>query len=197
MNTVSLNKPHQKIGKILKVYREKLNQKQGQIARKAGISTSMLSQIERSVVSPSIETLCNVCDALGLDVTQLFSSILEKSAVRIHHADERLKTERKGVVYEQLAVSPDMTHPAEMFSLEIAPGQIVGFPENGHEGVEMGFVLCGEAVLKVNDQEYCLKNGDSVTFNATLIHGLENRGVIPFRAIWNVLPPHKDLLGIE
>ena len=57
MDTVALKQIVPKIGKILKVFREKTGQNQGDIASKAGISISMLSQIERGMVSPSIETL--------------------------------------------------------------------------------------------------------------------------------------------
>jgi transcriptional regulator with XRE-family HTH domain len=52
MNKVLLNQ----IGRMLKLYREKTGRNQGEIATQAGISISMLSQIERGMVSPSIDT---------------------------------------------------------------------------------------------------------------------------------------------
>jgi transcriptional regulator with XRE-family HTH domain len=197
MNTVLLNKPHKGIGVILKAYREKTGLNQAEIAKKAHISTSMLSQIERSVVSPSIDTLFSVCNALGLDITHLFRSISDKQQVRVLHKGERLKNTSDGIQYEQLVVNVDAAFPAELFLLEIAPCQKVGLSENGHEGTEMGYVLYGTALLVVDGKEYILKEGDSVVFNASLPHGLENTGTEPFKAVWNALPPHKDYLEID
>ena len=121
MNTVLLNKPHSRIGVILKAYREKKGLNQAEIAKRAGISTSMLSQIERSVVSPSIETLFAVCSSLGMDITHLFRTISDRHQVRIMHKGERLRNAADGVCYEQLVVNLDAATPAEMFLLEVAP----------------------------------------------------------------------------
>jgi len=192
-----LNKPHKKIGVILKAYREKTGLHQFEVAKRACISTSMLSQIERSAVAPSIDTLCAVCDALGMDIAHLFRSISDKQQVRIHRRGERLKNTERGVRYEQLVVNMDMAFPAEMLLLEVAPHQKIGLSEHGHEGTEMGYVLAGSALLVVNGMEYILKCGDSVVFNASLPHSLENTGAVPFKAVWNALPPHKDYLEIQ
>lgn len=197
MNTVLLNKPLGKIGLILKTYREKIGLNQSLAAKRAGISTSMLSQIERSVVSPSIETLMAVCGALGMDVVHLFRIITGQDAVHIYHKGERLKHDGGGIKYEQLAVSREHAHPGEMFLLKVAPHETVGMSEKGHEGVEMGYVFSGAALLLVNGKEYVLKKGDSVTFNSSHPHSLQNRGKVVFTAIWSALPPHKDYLEIE
>jgi len=197
MDTVLLNKPHEKIGVILKAYREKTGLHQAEIAKRANISTSMLSQIERSVVAPSIDTLCGVCDALGMDISHLFRSISDKHQVRVLRKGERLKNSEHGVRYEQLVVNADAAFPAEMFLLEVAPRQKIGLSAHGHEGTEMGYILTGTALLVVNGREYILKRGDSVVFNASLPHSLENIGAVPFKAVWNALPPHKDYLEIE
>ena len=106
MNTVLLNKPHRKIGIILKAYREKTGLNQAEIAKRAHISTSMLSQIERAVVSPSIDTLYAVCNALGMDITHLFRSISDTHQVRVRRKGERLKNSGNGVRYEQLVSTP-------------------------------------------------------------------------------------------
>ena len=197
MNTVLLNNPCGNIGRVIKTYREKTGLKQATLAKKAGISTSMLSQIERSAVSPSIETLFVVCDALGLDIAHLFSIIRGSTSVRVFHKGERLKTDNSGVHYEQLALSGDAMHPIEMFLLKVEPKQTVGFSRSGHEGIEMGYVLSGSAMLVVDSTEHDIKKGDSVTFSSALPHSLKNGGTTIFKAVWNVLPPHKDYLDLQ
>lgn len=194
MNTVQIKSPVSEIGKILRLFRGKIGKNQGEVAAKAGISTSMLSQIERGAVSPSIDTLINVCAALDMDAAELFRRVSPGVPVRVHRAGKRLSTNSRGVRFEQLAVSGDAAHPAEMLLLEIAPGREAGMSGNGHEGVEMGYVLSGSAVLVVNNEEIVVAEGDSVSYNSHLPHKIFNKGDKLFRAVWNALPPHKDYL---
>ncbi len=182
------------IGNILKRYREKIGKNQGDIASQAGISISMLSQIERGVVSASIDTLCGVCTALGLEIAELFRRVAPETPVRIKRPGERLSSQHDGVLFEQLAVSAQSNLPAELLLLEVMPGKRIGLSQNGHEGVEMGYVREGCALLTIAGIDYSLGTGDSVSFNATLPHSLVNHGNKIFKALWAALPPHKDYL---
>jgi transcriptional regulator with XRE-family HTH domain len=194
MNEAPLKSVLPEIGKILRLFREKINKKQGDVAHRAGISTSMLSQIERGAVSPSIDTLVSVCMALELDVADVFRRISPEAPLRIHSRGKRLFTAARGVRFEQLCRSADASHPAEMLLMEIAPGKQAGVSGNGHEGVEMGYVLEGNATLVVNATEFELQEGDSVSYNSHQPHKLVNRGKTVFKAVWNALPPHRDYL---
>ena len=194
MNKVLLKSTVPIIGTILKRYREKMRKNQGDIASNAGISISMLSQIERGVVSPSIDTLCCVCTALGLEISELFRRITPKTPVRIKRTGERLTIRHDGVFFEQLSASVQSNFPAEMLLIEVLPGKQIGLSGSGHEGVEMGYVLEGSALLTVEGEDFPISKGDSVSFNATLPHGLVNNGKKSFKAIWTALPPHQDYL---
>jgi transcriptional regulator with XRE-family HTH domain len=194
MNEVLLKSVVPSIGTILKVFREKTRKNQGEVAAKAGISTSMLSQIERGVVSPSIDTLCGVCKAVGMDIADLFRRISPDSPVRRFKAGQRLSTQHHGVLFEQLAASTQAGYPAEMFLLEVKPGKRVGLSGSGHEGIEMGYALEGEAIVTVEGIDYTISAGDSISFNSNLPHSLINEGKKVFRAVWTALPPHKDYL---
>ena len=176
------------------MFREKTRKNQGQVATKAGISISMLSQIERGVVSPSIDTLFCVCQAVGMDIAELFRRISPDTPVRLMRAGQRLSTKHNGVLFEQLAVSVSAGYPAEMFELEVKPGKRIGLSGSGHEGIEMGYALEGSAVLTVDGIDYKIGKGDSVSFNSNLSHSLVNEGRKIFRAVWTALPPHKDYL---
>jgi transcriptional regulator with XRE-family HTH domain len=185
-----------RLGRILKTYREKTGRNQGDVASKAGISVSMLSQIERGMVAPSIETLMMVCSVLDLDAGHLFRLVAaDEHPVRILHSGERLRNEVGGVRYEQLMTSTQGSWQSEMFLLEVASGCSTTFSGGGHEGVEMGYVLDGEAVLTVDANEYAVCRGDSIHFSSHLPHQLRTSGKKVFRAIWSISPPHVDYLG--
>jgi transcriptional regulator with XRE-family HTH domain len=196
MNTILINNVISRLGAILKTYREKTGRNQADVASKADISVSMLSQIERGMVAPSIETLLMVCAALDLDASHLFRMIAaDEHPVRVLRKGERLRNEVGGVHYEQLMTSAHGGWQAEMFLLEVAPGCGTTFNGGGHEGTEMGYVLDGDAVLTVDANDYPVRRGDSIYFSSHLPHQLRNRGKKLFRAVWSISPPHVDYLG--
>lgn len=196
MITAKLKSLPTDIGRIVRLVREKTGRNQGEIADQAGISVSMLSQIERGVVSPSIETLIAVCASLDLDTAELFNRLSPRDPVRLLHAGKRLSTHSRGIRYEQLATSADASYPSEMFLMEVAPGAAAGMSDRGHEGIELGYVLEGSAKLTVDKTELAISAGDSVSFNARLPHRLENSGKMPFRSVWTAAPPHKDYFEV-
>jgi transcriptional regulator with XRE-family HTH domain len=194
MNTVILNNMVSQIGQMLRVYREKKRQNLREIADLARISVSMLSQIERGKVTPSIDTLFAVCEALEFDIVDLFRHISRRQSVAIRHQGGRLVTGGPDVVYEQLITSPERSVPAELLRFEVAPGKTAGLSGKGHEGIEMGYVLAGEAKLTVGSENYELSAGDSIAFYSHLPHTLTNNGTKSFIAIWGAIPPHRDYL---
>lgn len=195
MHSSTLNDRRAEIGRILKLVREHTGRHQAQVAESAGISPSMLSQIERGGVAPSIDTLFQLCAALDIEVAELFRRVSPGKPVRVVGKSSRLRSSSEaGIVFEQLVASAASAYPAEMYQLEIAAGKQAGISGRGHEGVELGTVLCGQARLTVDGAEHLLGEGDSVSFSSLLPHRLENAGPRVFRAVWVVMPPHRDLL---
>ena len=74
-----------------------------EVAARAGVSESMVSQIERNRVSPAIDTLLTLADVLEIDLEYLFSDYRRERSVQIVRAGERTRFSRPGVVYERLA----------------------------------------------------------------------------------------------
>lgn len=185
------------LGRILRLFREKSGRNLSDIAPRAGISVSMLSQIERGIVSPSIDTLCMVCHALDIDMTELFRRLSPTEPVRIHKGGERLKMENNGVRYEQLMTNQTSAFPAELFCIEVKPGCATAMSGGGHEGTEIGYVLEGSARLTVGEEEYVISVNDSLCFSAYMPHRLANIGKKLFRAVWSISPPHVDYLKTE
>ncbi len=185
------------LGRLLRIYREKSNRHLGEIAEKAGISISMLSQIERGKVSPSIDTLVMVCRAQDIDIGELFRRLSPDVPVRLHKSGERLKLERNGIRYEQLMTTQVSAFPIELFLIEIGVGCATEMSGGGHEGVEMGYVLQGSALLTVGGADYRIDDYDSVYFSANLPHRIINRGRRLFKAVWSISPPHVDYLRME
>ena len=184
-----------KFGDKLRAVRERRSLTLKDVAEKTGISESMVSQIERNRVSPAIDTLLSIADALDIDFEHLFSDYRRERAVRIVRAGERSSFSRPGVVYERLAqlegIVPGIDG-IEAYQVELEPGAKTGNNEYGHRGSELGLVMEGRAELSIGNEVYSLEIGDSVSFASDFPHILANAGETGLRLFWVITPPKNE-----
>ena len=133
-------------------------------AQLTGVSKSMLGQIERGDVNPTISVLWKIANGLKIS----FSALLERaeggtSVVRAAEASPLLEDAGN---YRNYPVFPfDETHP---FELEAAP-HLPGTEESIT-------VFSGDAAVSVDGTDYPLGPGDSIRFAADRPHGYRNAG---------------------
>ncbi|WP_238006336.1 cupin domain-containing protein [Dactylosporangium sp. AC04546] len=187
------------------------------LAEKVGVSASMLSLLENGRSRSSIPTLYAVVEALDMSMDELFSSKpapAEPARVRpaspvaspsgggpsaqspsagsselmVVRADNRRRIEMEsGVVWEQLGHNDD--DGVEFMLVTYPPG--ASSSDSGryqrHNGLECAHVMQGELTCKVAFEEVTLHAGDSITFDSSRPHLLENNGTVDMRAVWLVL----------
>ena len=178
-------------GEKIRSVRERRSLTLREVAERAGVSESLVSQIERNRVSPAIETLLALADALDIDLEYLFADLKRDRALKMVRKNERSSfTTRPGVRYERLAqVEEQGRDGIEAYEITIAPGAQTGNTEYGHPGWELGIVQSGQAQLTIGNQSYTLKQGDSVSFKADSPHILANPGNKPLLMFWVMTPP--------
>ncbi|HPQ54619.1 MAG TPA: cupin domain-containing protein [Spirochaetota bacterium] len=163
------------------------------VAEKVGVSESLISQIERNRVSPSIDTLFSIVDVLGVDPDYLFRDYRQARKVNIVRSDERRTVVTEGVAYSQLSVLHefDNEYAIEAFHMEIDAGGEKGSSDYGHPGMELGYILEGKGELVYGTETYPLRKGDSVSFSSDIPHVLRNTGKGRLTAMWVITPPRK------
>lgn len=179
------------IGRKLRGIRERKGLTLKNLAEMTDLSESLLSQIERGRVSPSLDSLMSITGALQLDPEYLFRDLKRNKAVSVVRGDRRNSRTIEGVVYEQLSIIGNETsqHVSEAVLLEIPPGQEKRSPDYGHGGTELGFILEGSGSFTYGTESYELEAGDSISFAADLPHALNNQGAGPLKALWVLTPP--------
>ena len=182
-----------KFGEKLRAVRERRGYTLKDVAKRASVSESLVSQIERNKVSPSVDTLLLIADVLDIDYEYLFSDYRQKRRVSIVKASERDSIRRNKVTIHQLSFTDEVSeNPAiEAFLLEIEETGETGDREYGHAGREFGIILEGQAELIYGDETYELDRGDSISFPSNIPHLLKNTGNHVLTAIWVVTPPRK------
>lgn len=180
-----------KFGEKLRTVRERKKLTLKDVAGKAGVSESLVSQIERNKVSPSTETLLLIADVLEIDYEYLFSDYRQKRKVAIIRYEDRDTINRSKMIIQQLSTAgagrADQAIGA--FLLQIEAGGEKGDPEYGHSGWEFGVILKGRAQLNYGNKTYNLYEGDSVSFPSDIPHLFKNSGPDTLEAIWVVAPP--------
>ncbi|WP_208877298.1 helix-turn-helix domain-containing protein [Streptomyces armeniacus] len=159
------------------------------LAKATGLSRSYLSNVEHNKNSPTISTLRTILDALGVTLSQLFRTV-EGERHAVTRPDQRVVIARTGndaVRYELL--NPNPHGRLESMIMEVAPGASSGGHPHTHAGEEVGLILSGELDYWVDGVHYALREGDAVSFDATLPHRYANPGNVPSVSVWTVTPP--------
>lgn len=191
-NTRQKKSPY-RFGEKLRMVRERKGYTLKVVASQAGVSESLVSQIERNRVSPAIDTLLALADVLDINPEFLFEEFRRGRPVKIIRSKERRKIEEGAVIYEELAKPAETngTYSMESFIITIPPGEHTHRGSYGHLGQELGFIIEGKASLKYENETYNLEAGDSISFSASVPHTLQNMENITLRALWVVNPPQR------
>jgi len=178
-------------GEKIRSVRERRSLTLRDVAERAGVSESLVSQIERNRVSPAIDTLFGLADALEIDFEYLFADLKRDRTLKIVRKKERSSfTTKPGVRYERLAQVEEQSRDGiEAYEITIAPGANTGNSEYGHPGWELGMVEAGQAELTMGNQTHILKPGDSISFRADSPHIISNSGATLLRMFWVITPP--------
>ena len=178
------------LGTRIKSLRSERGLQQRQLAEKADLTPSMVSQIESGRLTPSLHALGRVAAALGVPIATLFDGQPEGSIVVSRKKDYPVvsfdgSSERWAVLGAGLfqgkirAVVSTLGPRAPGVTTEkvvIKPGQMKLF-----------YVLTGRVGLHYNGERHVLEAGDSALLDGGTSHGWENLGSKPAQALWVIL----------
>ena len=158
------------------------------VAERAGVTESFLSQVERDVTSPSIATVQRIARALDLSIAQLFSEDGDSGRVVRRDARRRVAYPGLGAVDEFL--TSNMAGRLQVIMSTIEPGGGSGVEPYTHDSdEEVVVVLAGVLDLWVNDEHHVLGEGDAITFPSRLPHWNANHGDGPVTLLFCLTPP--------
>ena len=189
------------IGSSLRAQREQLGLTLREVARRIGVSASLISQIERDKVNPSVSTLYALVRELGLSMGDLFAADGEAAADRapsggpgpaVRPDDRLLINLASGVTWERLTPTGD---PGVEFLHVVYDVGSESCPEDSlvtHGGREYGYVVSGRLGIRIGFDEYSLEPGDSISFDSSSPHRLWAMGDAPVTAIWFVVGRQSD-----
>jgi transcriptional regulator with XRE-family HTH domain len=183
-----------------------------ELARRVGVSASLISQLENARTQASVGTLQALASELGITMEYLFAAAeaddpstgtdaLRRHDILAEHflpggpagpvilrqGGRRSLEMETGVVWEQLST--------------LMPGLVdailATYPPGGsssssgrlmrHNGAEYGYLVEGTLTLSLGFDQYELSAGDSFSFDSTEPHLYVNNGDTPAKGVWVVV----------
>jgi len=191
------------LGSRLREERERARISQRELARRLGVSASLISQIESGQSKPSVSTLYAIVTELDVSLDDVF---------RVHDDELSIAT-AVGAESESTVVARPVVHPTERHVVELDSGVIwerltshehedvdflhVIYDVGGssasderlmrHPGREYGYVLSGRLGVRLGFERHELGPGDSIAFDSTTPHRLWNLGDEAVHGVWFVV----------
>ena len=178
------------LGERIKGLRAERELQQRQLAEKADLTPSMVSQIESGRLTPSLHTLGRIAVALGVPIAALFDGQPAGSIVVTRRKDYPVvsfdgSTERwavlgaglfQGKIRAVVSTLGPRAKGVKTDKVVIDPGQMKLF-----------YVLEGKVALHYNGEAHQLEAGDSAYLDGGTPHGWENLGPRSAKALWVIL----------
>ena len=177
------------IGSVLQACRGEKNISLRQLAEKTGLTASMLSQIERNLVNPSINTLKVIAAALEIPMYKFFMNAGAGKDLVVRR-DARItlgRPETEDIVYELLTAN--VSGSIEFCMMHIPAKNASYNVESVHKGEEVAYVVQGCITVYINDAPYELKTGDSVLIPPGSVHRWQNSADAEAQVLFAVTPP--------
>jgi len=163
------------LGERLKVIRKRHAMSQRELAKRAGVTNSTISMIEKNTVSPSFSSLLKVLKGFPMSVEEFFTLDLVKSNQVVFPVDEQADMLAQGVALKLIGHNiPD--RGLSMLRETYPPGADTGEEMIKYDGEEAGTVIEGEIELTVDYKIYHMQAGDGYFFRTNLPHRFRNLG---------------------
>lgn len=184
------------LGRTARRLRESQNLTLADVAGRAGISSAMLSRLETGRVSPSLETIVALSQALGVTASILMQRVgSDDGGAQLIRAGEGLETVRSGTrrghTYHLLAAQRGPRKVFEPFLVTFTDRSEI-FPGFQHPGIEFIHMLSGIIHYRHGRHTYVLKPGDTLTFRGDVPHGPERLEKVPIRMLSLIIYNSED-----
>ncbi len=169
-----------RIGAKIRELRRRKSMGLVQLGGHTGLSSGMLSKIERGQLFPTLPTLLRIALVFGVGLDHFFADSETRTRMAVVRKKDRLR----------LPDSPDAKEPAYFFESLDFPvtdrkmeAYFAEFPVGGqrsaphrHDGAEVIYVLRGQVVVSVADEPVELGEGDAMYFDPSAPHSYAQKG---------------------
>ena len=181
------------LGKKIKEARKERGLSIKELAKMVDVSSSLLSQIERDLANPSLNTLRSISNQLEIPMFSLFeerdklTTMVVRSSDRIRIIDGRSSSDEFEQGYDLL--SPDLKGAIQMCEMSLGPYQYNSDKLDKHQAEEVAICTEGRIELYLEKEVIQLEKGDSVRISNGTPHRWKNPSNEKCAIIFAMTPP--------
>ena len=176
------------IGPKLRALRLKKKMGLVQLGKHTGLSSALLSKVERGRLFPTLPTLLRISLVFGVGLEYFFSEAREKPVLAVVRKSERVRFPenpdgRPSSYSFECLDFPATERKMNAYYVEfeqVRPGDV---ESHAHPGAEMLYVLRGKVAVTFGGEDHELHEGDSMYFESTRAHSYRRVGAASAAAI--------------
>ena len=176
------------IGSRLRRLRKRSGISQRELAKKSGVTSSMISLIETDSTNPSVGTLKNILDGLSMQLSDFFAMTDEPEQKVFYTPEDLVEIAGGRISYRQVGANL-RGRGLQILHERLAPGADTGRSMLSHNAEEGGVVIRGKVELTVGSQKRTLKAGDAYYFDSKIPHRFRNIGDEECEVVSACTPP--------
>lgn len=161
-----------------------------EVAEKTGVAQATLSRIETGTMLGTVESHERIAEVIGVGLAELYAGV-DRRYDQISHLTK--EAERKVVHHGkntqiELLTSESSKKKITPLLITLQAGASTASEQNERGVEKFLYLLDGEVKVKVDREEYLLKAGETLYFDASLPHQITNEKQKPVRVLAAVSP---------
>lgn len=164
------------MGRNIKNIREQKKITLDAAAKLTGVSRSMLIQIEKGEVNPTISILWKIANGYKVSFTSLLKYDNASLVIRSEEVVPLIENDEKYINYPAFPFQEDKQF--ETYRIEIKEGGYLQAQPHLDGAEEYITVFDGEVEITADAETFQLKRGDSLRFKADVPHSYKNTGTV-------------------
>ena len=181
------------VGAALQGLRQRQRLSLDELSRRAGVSKSMLSQIERNLANPTVAVLWRLANALGVPLGDLLAGGAPAKpdtgiTLVAPHAIPALRSP-DGHCALRILGPIDLAGGFEWYELSVEPGGVLASEPHEAGTQEHLSVLSGALTVRSGSDERRVRHGETARYAADVAHAISNAGKTPASALLVVVHP--------
>jgi transcriptional regulator with XRE-family HTH domain len=174
-------------GRRLNKRRKEMNLSLRDLAARTQLTASFLSQVERGITNPSLNSLQRIAEALNVPLLFFLSEDQHKSRVVRAQNRPEMTFSDSTIVYELL--TPDLSGKFEVVSGILKPGTENIVRRLSVDTEEFIIVIEGSLLVGLVDEDFVLNSGDTIYFDGSALRRLTCASSEEVRWISVITPP--------
>lgn len=176
------------LGMRLKDFRTKRGLSQTELAKLVGVTPSTISQVESSLIYPSLPALLKMAEVLAVDISSFFQESVDIARRVIFPFAEAVEVKFSDLPEDSIQASlltpVDYEPKAEPYLIEIPPNKTLPAHFFIHKGEEIGYMLSGKLQIKFQKAVYTARARDIIYLTSEMPSQWENTGPGTARLLW-------------